>query len=84
MTLDKTIEQLEKLQEMILESSEWVFGDEKTDYQYVKALRNAIDALPQKVRLDEWEAKYIIERLLEEDERLEDIKDKENIGDVEA
>ena len=45
MTLDKTIEQLEKLQEMILESSEWVFGDEKTDYQYVKALRTAIEVL---------------------------------------
>ena len=49
MTTIKVIEQLEKLQEVIIDSGEWVFGDEKTDYRYVDALRSAIIILEKKV-----------------------------------
>ncbi len=48
MTTREIIVQLEKLEQVILESGEWVFGDEKTDFQYVRALREAITILEKK------------------------------------
>ncbi len=44
-TILKTIDKLENLQEEIINSAEWVFGDPKIDQIYIKALRQAIKLL---------------------------------------